>query len=256
MKTVILAGGFGTRLSELTDIVPKPMVDINNFPMIWHIMNLYMCYGYNDFLLALGYKANIFKEYFLNFNTINSDFKINLLSGNIETISTHMDDINISMIDTGINTMTGGRIKALEDNLKHERFFATYGDGLSNINLKKLLDFHIAHGKLATVTAVRPIARFGELVIDDDSNEVKVFQEKVQLKEGWINGGFFIFEPGFLDYIDSEETILEKEPLERAAAEGELVAYKHDGFWMCMDTKRDRDYLDNLAKGERPPWKN
>jgi glucose-1-phosphate cytidylyltransferase len=256
MKTVILAGGFGTRLSELTDIVPKPMVDINNFPMIWHIMNLYMRYGYNDFLLALGYKANIFKEYFLNFKTINSDFKINLLSGEIETISSPMKNINISMIDTGINTMTGGRIKALEENLKSERFFATYGDGLSNINLKKLLDFHIAHGKLATVTAVRPIARFGELVIDDDSNEVKVFQEKVQLKEGWINGGFFIFEPGFLDYIDSEETILEKEPLERAAADGELVAYKHDGFWMCMDTKRDRDYLDNLAKGERPPWKN
>lgn len=256
MKTVILAGGFGTRLSELTDIVPKPMVDINNFPMIWHIMNLYMRYGYNDFLLALGYKANIFKEYFLNFKTINSDFKINLLSGEIETISSPMKNINISMIDTGINTMTGGRIKALEENLKSERFFATYGDGLSSINLKKLLDFHIAHGKLATVTAVRPIARFGELVIDDDSNEVKVFQEKVQLKEGWINGGFFIFEPGFLDYIDSEETILEKEPLERAAADGELVAYKHDGFWMCMDTKRDRDYLDNLAKGERPPWKN
>ena len=193
MKTVILAGGFGTRLSELTDIIPKPMVDINNFPMIWHIMNLYMRYDYNDFLLALGYKANVFKEYFLNFNTINSDFKINLLSGNIETISTLMDDINISMIDTGINTMTGGRIKALEDNLKHERFFATYGDGLSNINLKKLLDFHISHGKLATVTAVRPVARFGELVIDQQSDHVKVFQEKVQLKEGWINGGFFIF---------------------------------------------------------------
>ncbi len=252
MKTVILAGGFGTRLSEYTDNIPKPMVNIGNRPMIWHIMNLYSNYGFKDFVLALGYKSDFIKDYFTNIHKKLSNFSIDLSNGELEIIDGPTLDWKISLIDTGLNSNTGGRIKKLERYLSNSTFMVTYGDGLSNINIKKLLDFHKNHGKIATITAVRPSARFGELSIND--NTVTSFKEKPQVDTGWINGGFMVFESKIFDYLYDDKTILEKEPLENLSKDGELMSYKHEGFWQCMDTKRDKDYLDSLSQNN-PPWK-
>jgi len=246
LKTVILAGGYGTRLSEYTDNIPKPMVSIGDRPMIWHIMNLYSNYNFKDFVLALGYKSDFIKDYFTNIHKKLSNFSINLSNGELEIINGPILDWKISLIDTGKDTMTGGRLKRMRDYIGNEPFFLTYGDGLCDVNLDKLLSFHKSHGKLVTVTAVHPGARFGELLIE--KNEVKNFLEKPQTQKGWINGGFFIMEPSFLDLIDNDNTILEKEPLEKASQIGELMAYKHEGFWQCMDTKRDKDNLEDLLK--------
>tara|TARA_B100000900_G_scaffold341981_1_gene305241 strand:+ start:26904 stop:27662 length:759 start_codon:yes stop_codon:yes gene_type:complete len=252
LKTVILAGGFGTRLSEYTDNIPKPMVNIGNRPMIWHIMNLYSNYGFKDFVLALGYKSDFIKDYFTNIHKKLSNFSIDLSNGELEIIDGPTLDWKISLIDTGLNSNTGGRIKKLERYLSNSTFMVTYGDGLSNINIKKLLDFHKNHGKIATITAVRPSARFGELSIND--NTVTSFKEKPQVDTGWINGGFMVFESKIFDYLYDDKTILEKEPLENLSKDGELMSYKHEGFWQCMDTKRDKDYLDSLSQNN-PPWK-
>ena len=229
MKVILLAGGFGTRMSEYTGMIPKPMVQIGEKPILWHIMNFYAQHKHKDFFVALGYKGEIIKEYF----------------------SKIPEKWNINLIDTGQKTMTGGRVKRLQKFIGNETCMLTYGDGLSDINLNSLIDFHKSHRKLITVSAVRPPARFGAIKLSDD--RVISFKEKSHLEEGWINGGFFVIEPDFFNFIDGDDTYLEREPLERAVREGELFAYKHKGFWHCMDTKRDRDNLEEIyLKGA--PW--
>jgi len=254
MKVVILAGGFGTRLSEITERIPKPMVPIGGHPILWHIMNRYAKYGFNDFIIALGYKASIIKEYFLKYYSINADFTVNLSSGEIKYIHNKPVNWKVTLVDTGLDTMTGGRIGRLREHIGGEPFMLTYGDGVANVDLEKIYQFHRSHGKMVTVTTVHPGARFGELELVD--NEVKSFKEKPQITHGWINGGFFIIQPEFLDYIQADSTILEREPLEKVASEGQLMAYKHEGFWQCMDTIRDRNYLDDLWESGNAPWKN
>ena len=224
MKVVILAGGFGTRISEYTKTIPKPMITINKKPIIIHIMEHYFKHGFSDFYIALGYKSSVIKKYFKN-----KKFRW-----------------NVNLVDTGLKTMTGGRLKRLKKILGNEAFLMTYGDGLSNVNLTKLLKFHNVNKKLVTLTAVRPPARFGAIKLA--GNNVKVFKEKEKMDEGWINGGFFVMESKFLNYIKNDNTFLEKEPLERASKEGQLSAFKHEGFWQCMDTKRDRDKLEKILK--------
>lgn len=250
MKVVILAGGFGTRLSEYTRKIPKPMVEIGGKPLLWHIMNRYSRYGFKDFIIALGYKAEYIKRYFLDYKNLSSDFCINLESGNINILKPSIEDWNISLIDTGLHTMTGGRMKALKKYIGDERFMLTYGDGLADIDIKQLVSFHLDHGKLATVTAVRPSARFGELELNN--NLVEDFEEKPKMREGWISGGFFVFEPGILDFISGPDTMLEREPMTRAASEGEIMAYKHTGFWQCMDSVKDLEILERHWQSGAP----
>ncbi len=252
MKVIILAGGFGTRLSEYTDFVPKPMVTVGGKPILWHIMQRYAAFGHKDFFLALGYKSEVVKEYFLRFNDSNFDFTIDLSSGKINPHTNPLLDWKISLIDTGKSTMTGGRVKRMKNYIGNETFMITYGDGVADINLKELVSFHKNHGKMVTITAVRPVARFGELEIE--GNDVVSFKEKPQVGRGWINGGFFICEPEFFDFIDDDDTILEKNPLELVAKKNELKAYRHEGFWQCMDTKRDRDFLETLFSEGSSPW--
>lgn len=252
MKVVILAGGFGTRLSEYTESIPKPMVTIGGKPILWHIMNRYASYGHKEFILALGYKADAVKNYFLSMRSVNSDFTVDMNSGELAIHDNSSIDWKITLIDTGLETMTGGRVKRLQKYVGSETFMLTYGDGLSNVNFDELLKFHHDHKKLVTVSAVRPIARFGELAIED--HLVTSFQEKPQVTRGWINGGFFVCQPELFSYIDDDTTILEREPLENLSKEKELVAYKHNGFWQCMDTKRDKDLLEELWQKENTPW--
>lgn len=252
MKVVILAGGLGTRLSEYTDLIPKPMIEIGGRPIIWHIMNRYALYGHKDFYIALGYKSKVVKEYFYNYKALHSNFFVNLETGKVLPLNNSRVDWNVSLIDTGELTMTGGRVKRMREFVKDETFLLTYGDGVADIDIDKLIKFHKNHGKLVTVTAVRPPARFGELEISN--SKVINFKEKPQLMEGWISGGYFVIEPEFLDYISSDNTMLEREPLEWAARNGQLMAYQHNGFWQCMDTKRDHDHLDELAKSKNTPW--
>ena len=254
MKVIILAGGFGTRLSEYTENIPKPMVSIGGMPILWHVMNRYSKYGHTDFHLALGYKSSYIKEYFLNYRALNNDFTINLGSGDVTSL--RYDDVrwNVTLVDTGLNSMTGGRVKRMKSYIGKETFFLTYGDGVADIDISSLLEFHKKNGKMVTVTAVHPGARFGELEVKD--NIVTNFKEKPQVTNGWINGGYFVIEPEFFNLIDGDDTILEKGPLEKASEMGELVAYKHEGFWQCMDTKRDRDSLEEMWNSNKAPWKD
>jgi glucose-1-phosphate cytidylyltransferase len=252
MKVVLLAGGLGTRISEYTDTIPKPMVSVGGKPLLWHIMKTYEKYDFKDFYIALGYKADVIKKYFLNYHTVNSDFTVDLSSGVIQPHQTNSEDWKITLVDTGDLTMTGGRIKRLKSFIGNETFMVTYGDGLSNINITELLKFHKSHGKMVTITAVHPSARFGELEID--GKIVKKFKEKPQMHEGWINGGYFVIEPEFFDFISGDQTLLEREPLEKASMLGELMAYQHEGFWQCMDTKRDHELLESLWEKDAP-WK-
>lgn len=252
MKVVILAGGYGTRLSEYTDTIPKPMVKIGDLPILVHIMNIYSFYGHKDFYLALGYKGELIKEFFMNFSAHNRNLKVNLKTGEIEYLNQEIDlDWNVTLIDTGKESLTGRRIKLMQPYLGNERFFITYGDGLSNINLEKLLNFHKSHGKMCTITAVRPSARFGELNIDENSS-VRSFREKPQLKEGWINGGFLVVEPEFINIISEENVMLEKQPMDKLSQDKQLKAYKHEGFWQCMDTIRDKKLLESLYQNGAP----
>ena len=253
MKVIILAGGFGTRLSEYTETIPKPMVAVGGRPIIWHVMNIYAKYGHIDFYLALGYKAELIKEYFLNYRSLNSDFTVDLSTGNIVSHQTEKTDWKVTMVDTGLTSMTGGRIKRMQKFIGHDTFLLTYGDGVANIDIDELLRFHKSHGKMVTVSAVHPGARFGELDLCDGS--VSTFKEKPQMGQGWVNGGYFVIEPEFFDLILDDNTILEKEPLENVAAMGELMAFQHDGYWQCMDTKRDRDHLETLWQSGEAPWK-
>ncbi|MGE5482648.1 MAG: glucose-1-phosphate cytidylyltransferase [Bacteroidota bacterium] len=253
MKTVILAGGLGSRLAEETTVRPKPMVEIGGRPILWHIMSIYASYGFNEFIVALGYKGEVIKDYFLNFYALNNDLTIDLGTGQTVIHDGNQPSWKVHLVDTGLRTQTGGRIKRLAAWLGQETFMLTYGDGVADVDLKRLVDFHRSHGKLATVTAVRPPARFGGLRFDGDL--VVQFVEKPQTGEGWINGGFFILEPGVLDYIEGDETVWERGPLERLAADGQLVAYKHVGFWQPMDTLREKQLLEALWESGEAPWK-
>ena len=253
MKVVILAGGYGTRLSEETGVQPKPMVEIGGKPILWHIMKLYEKHGLNSFVLALGYKGEFIKDYFMNYHARSSNVTTHLKSGEIEYSNPTTEDWKVSMIDTGQESQTGGRLLRLKTYLKPKgSFMLTYGDGLSNVDLTALIKFHRSHGRIATVTAVRPSARFGDLNIVD--NLVEHFKEKPQAGEGWINGGFFIFEPEIFDFIDNDLTILEKSPLERLAEMGELMAFKHHGYWQSMDTLREKESLQELWDSGEVPW--
>ena len=253
MKVVILAGGFGTRLSEYTESIPKPMVTVGGKPILWHIMNTYAKFEYKDFYVALGYKADVIKEYFLNYRTLNSNFTVDLSNGGI--VAHQQDTVNwkVTLVDTGLNSMTGGRVKRMQNFIGNETFLLTYGDGLADIDIAALVKFHESHGKMVTISAVHPGARFGELGLD--GNIVTSFQEKPQVTQGWINGGYFVINPEFFNLIQDDSTILEKEPLERVAEMGELMSYQHNGFWQCMDTKRDRDSLEELWQTGNAPWK-
>lgn len=251
MKVIILAGGLGTRLSEYTNIIPKPMVTIGGKPMLWHIMKTYAHFNHKDFYIALGYKAELIKDYFLNYRALNADFTVDLSSGDITSHQVESEDWRVTLVNTGEDSMTGGRVKRMQSYIGNEPFLLTYGDGVADIDLKELVAFHKNHGKMITVSAVRPSARFGELNLD--GNKVSSFQEKPQLHKGWINGGYFVINPEFFDLIDGDSTMLEREPLEQATNAGELMAYRHDGFWHCMDTKRDHELLESLwEKGA--PW--
>jgi glucose-1-phosphate cytidylyltransferase len=252
VKAVILAGGFGTRLAEQTDSTPKPMVEIGGSPILWHIMKIYEAAAVNEFVVALGYRADVVKRYFLDYHSLRNNLTITG-DGNVEVHDGTRDDWRIHLIDTGIETQTGGRIKRLEQYLRNGTFMLTYGDCVADVGCRELLEFHRAHGKLATVTAVRPPARFGGLAFQGDF--VAEFVEKPQIGEGWINGGFFVLEPGVLDFIDGDETIWERAPLERLAQEGQLVAFKHEGFWQPMDTLRDVRLLESLWQSGEVPWK-
>ncbi|MDW8344335.1 MAG: glucose-1-phosphate cytidylyltransferase [Verrucomicrobiae bacterium] len=253
MKVVILCGGLGTRLAEETEVKPKPMVEIGGRPILWHILKHYAHYGYREFVLALGYKGESIKRYFLEFHHLDSDLTINLATGQAISHDRERENWTVHLIDTGHATQTGGRIKRLAPLLKGATFMLTYGDGVANINLHRLLEFHRAHGRLATVTAVRPPARFGGLIFNGDY--VVEFTEKPQIGEGWINGGFFVLEPGVLDYIEGDDTVFERSPLERLAHDRQLVAYRHDDFWQCMDTLRDARLLESLWQSGKAPWK-
>ncbi len=254
MKVVILAGGFGTRLSEETALKPKPMVEIGGKPILWHIMKIYSHYGFNEFIICLGYKGYIIKEYFGNYCMHNSDLTIDLKSGAIEYHNSKSEPWKVTLVDTGLNTMTGGRVKRVREYIGEETFMLTYGDGVADVDINKLLESHRKHGKYATVTAVSPVGRFGVLEVND-KNVVTRFVEKPSGYREWINGGFFVLEPAVFDYINDDSTIFEKEPLENLAKDNQLFAYKHYGFWKPMDTLRDKNELELLWQRGGAPWK-
>lgn len=256
MKVVILAGGLGTRLSEHTEARPKPMVEIGTNPILWHIMNIYGAHGLSDFIVLCGYKGEVIKEYFANFHMRCEDFTVSLRDGRREVVASSSPDWRVTCIDTGLHTMTGGRLKRASAHLT-STFMCTYGDGVADIDIGALMSFHRSHGKLATVTAVHPSARFGSLdiVSEEGGTRVREFVEKPQSSSGWINGGFFVFEPQVLDYIDGDAVMLEREPLERLAADGQLMCFMHEGFWQPMDTLRERNLLHSLWESGDAPWK-
>ena len=252
MKVIILAGGMGTRLGEITELIPKPMVLIGNQPILWHIMNIYSSYGFNEFIIALGYKSEIIKKYFIDYKANNNDFNIDLNSGKIDFLNNNSKNWKVSLVYTGNNSNTGGRLKRLKNLIGNNRFMFTYGDGLADIDINQLIKFHKENHKIVTVSAVRPNARFGELLIQD--NLVNRFSEKPQNKDRWVNGGFFVCEPEVFNFIKDDESSFERESLEYLWEENELAAFKHKGFWQCMDTKRDRDYLISKWESGEVEW--
>ena len=253
MKTILLAGGFGTSISEESHLKPKPMIEIGEYPILWHIMKIYSAYGFNDFVVCLGYKACIIKEYFANYFLHASDVTYHLASNKMELHCSTAEPWQVTLVNTGLSTMTGGRVKRIQSYIKNDTFMLTYGDGVSDIDIRKLVKFHKAHGKIATITAVKPEGRFG--VMDIYGNQIGAFREKNNSDTGWINAGFMVLSSSFFQYLEGDETILEKEPLERIASEGQLMAYKHNGFWQCMDTQRDKLHLEELWFQNRAPWK-
>ncbi len=256
MKAVILCGGKGTRLAEETKVIPKPLVGVGPYPILWHIMNIYSKFGIKEFILCLGYKGDVIKDYFLNYYQLNNDFSIDLSSGDISYHKKGSLDWKIHLVDTGEDTLTGGRLLRLKDHLKEdESFCLTYGDGVANVNIENLISAHKKNGKVATVTGVRPAARFGEMKINENS-EVLEFAEKPQSSSGWINGGFFVFNNEIFNYLKDDETILERAPMEGLVRDNELSFFEHTGFWQCMDTLRDKEYLDSLWSDGSVPWQN
>jgi glucose-1-phosphate cytidylyltransferase len=255
MKVLILAGGYGSRLSEETDFLPKPMLSIGGKPILWHIMKIYSQYGHNEFIILLGYKGYVIKEYFANYFLHQSDVTIDLLTNEIKVHHNTSDPWKVTLIDTGFNTMTGGRIKRAESYVGKDTFMLTYGDGVTDVNLDNLLTFHKGHGKAVTMTAIQPEGRYGALDIRNDL-QINKFLEKPQGDNSWINGGYFVCEPEVFDYIkEGDKTIFERAPLENLAAEGKLYAYKHNGFWQCMDTLRDKNLLNQLWENNEAKWK-
>lgn len=256
MKVVILAGGFGTRISEESHLKPKPMIEIGDKPILWHLMKYYSAFGFNEFIICLGYKHYVVKEFFDDYYLHTSDVTYDFTSNQKKfTIHNNVaEPWKVTLIDTGLHTMTGGRIKRVKEYIGNQTFFLTYGDGVSDINLKELLAYHKQHGKLVTMTAIQPGGRFGVLEIKKDG-QIDSFKEKNKEDGGWINGGFMVLEPQVIDYIDNDSTVFEKEPLERLAHEGQLNAYKHRGFWQCMDTLRDKNQLEQLLDEGKAPWK-
>ena len=254
MKVLILAGGMGTRLAEETSVIPKPMVEIGGHPILWHIMKIYSQYGYNDFVILLGYKGYIIKEYFANYFLHSSDVTFNLRENKMTIHEQHCEPWNVTLIDTGLYTMTGSRVKKAQKYTDNEPFMLTYGDGVSDINIKALVDYHKEHGKIGTLTSVQPEGRFGAIV-SDDSGKISAFKEKPQGDGSWINAGFFVFNPEIFDYIDDgDDIVFEREPLENLVADGELHAYRHEGFWKCMDTLRDKQQLQKMFDENNAPW--
>ena len=249
----ILCGGFGTRLSEMTELIPKPMVEIGGYPILWHIMKIYAAHGFDEFVLMLGYKGGVIKDYFVNYRHRSCSLTVRLASGAVELHDGDMEGWTVHLLDTGLNTQSGGRVKRAAPFIGKRTFMLTYGDGVSDVDIRSLVAFHRNHGKLATVTAVRPPSRFGGLSFSGDL--VTRFEEKPQIGEGWINGGFFVLEPGVAEYVDGDETVWERKPLERLAAEGQLVAYRHDAYWQPMDTLRDVRLLESLWQQGNAPWK-
>jgi len=252
MKVVILAGGYGTRLGEYTNKIPKPMVLLDDKPILWHIMKSYSKFGYNEFIIALGYKQEKIKEFFLNYIHNNSNIEVDLQTKKIIVKKNNSENWKINLVNTGINTMTGGRIKRLQNLIGNKSFLLTYGDGVSNINIQKLVKFHNKNKKILTLTAVRPPARFGEVIIKN--NLVRIFKEKPNIDTGWINGGFFVVEPEIFNYLKNDKEMLEREPLEKLVKEKKVKAYKHTGFWRCMDNIKDLEYLKNICAKKKIPW--
>jgi glucose-1-phosphate cytidylyltransferase len=255
MKVVILAGGLGTRMGDETLVRPKPLIEVGGHPLLWHIMNIYAAGGFDEFVIALGYRGDMIKDYFVGFQSRTSDLTVDLKAGTIVFREKRHPDWMVHLIDTGVATRTGGRVKRLKNLIGTDPFLLTYGDGLADINVQDLVSFHRSHGKLATVTAVRPPARFGALDLDVTDNRVLDFNEKPQADAGWINGGFFVMEPQVLDYIDGDETALEAEPLSRLARDNQLFAYRLEGFWQPMDTLRERQLLERLWERDAAPWR-
>ncbi|MCG5238953.1 glucose-1-phosphate cytidylyltransferase [Azospirillum doebereinerae] len=253
MKAVILAGGYGTRISEESSTRPKPMIEIGGRPILWHIMKIYTHYGITDFLICLGYKGYVIKEYFFNYALHMSDVTIDMANKSMSTHQSSTEPWKVTLVDTGEETMTGGRLRRIRDYVGNEPFCMTYGDGVADVDVDKLVDFHRSHGRLATVTAVRPPGRFGQLEIED--NRVTGFQEKPLGDGSWINGGFFVLDPRTLDYIAGDDSIWEQEPMKRLAAEGQLASFRHDGFWRPMDTLRDKTHLEELWQSKSAPWR-
>jgi len=253
MKVVILAGGYGIKIGDDNEVKPKPMVEIGDRPLLWHLMKLYSSYGFNEFVVALGFKGELIKRYIVDYVALQSDLTVNLKDGSVKIHDKTKQDWIVNLVETGIKTKTGGRIKKLAPLLSDGTFMLTWGDNISNVDLGKLLSFHRSHGKLATVTAVHPTARYGFMLFD--KNQVVNFCNYPQFNEGWMNGGFFVLEPGIFDYIDGDDTVWEFEPLEKLANDNQLMAYKHDSFWYCVDTAREKYVLDTLWETGNAPWK-
>jgi glucose-1-phosphate cytidylyltransferase len=253
MKVVILAGGLGSRLAEETEVKPKPMVEIGGRPILWHILKHYARHGFSEFVIALGYKGEAIKRYFLDYHALSGDLVVTLKRGDVQLAEREGEDWTVQLVDTGTSSLTGGRVRRLRSRLEGGTFMVTYGDGVSDVDLQSLLRFHRTHGRIATLTAVRPAARFGGIAFEGE--RVTEFTEKPQIGEGWVNGGFLVFEPRVFDYLAGDETNLEADTMERLAADGQLVAYRHDGFWQCMDTLRDKRLLEALWSAGNPPWK-
>jgi len=253
MKVVILAGGFGTRISEESHLKPKPMIEIGERPILWHIMKEYSAYGFNEFVICLGYKAYVIKEYFADYFLHTSDITFDLANNQMVVHNNYSEPWKVTLVDTGLNTMTGGRIKRIGKYIGNEPFMLTYGDGVSDINIQELVEFHKSHGKIVTMSAIKPEGRFGVLELED--NLVKSFREKSKDDTGWINGGFMVLNPEIINYIEGDDTIFEKDPLESIAKQGELMVHKHYGFWHCMDTQRDKKKLEELWQSNQAPWK-
>lgn len=255
MKTVLLAGGFGTRISEQSHLVPKPMIEIGGMPILWHIMKYYSSFGHNEFIICCGYKQYVIKEFFADYYLHTSDVTFDFTSRNEMTVHNNKSEPwKVTLVDTGLNTMTGGRVKRVRDYLGDEPFMLTYGDGVADVDINALIDFHQAHQKIATLTAIQPGGRFGMLDINSQQ-QIREFKEKSKEDGGWINGGFMVLQPEIMDYIADDSTVFERYPLETLASQGELVAYRHTGFWQCMDTMRDKELLEHLLNKGEAPWK-
>lgn len=252
MKVVLLAGGFGTRISEESHLRPKPMIEIGGKPILWHIMKEYSHYGFNEFVICAGYKQQVIKEFFANYFLHMSDITFDMQNNQMEVHNNSAEPWKVTVVDTGLNTMTGGRVKRVRDYIGDETFLLTYGDGVCDVNIHQLLEFHRAHGKMATMTAIQPEGRFG--VLDMTGDRIDAFREKSKGDTGWINGGYMVLEPKILDFIEGDETIFERQPLEKAAQQGELMAYRHEGFWQCMDTLRDKEKLEEMIEKGNAPW--